>query len=169
MLTPAQLTALRVACFADPAAAALIAAGDANGLHAFLNEASTFVVWRTAVGKDEITQNGFDWTRLDNLSVGKARVWDGLFDNANRTMNPAKLNVRAGIETVWVGTAADLAVRAQVYVHCKRFATRGERMLGSGTGTDAVPGVLTYEGEISPTDATRVVYKDDGTIWTAQG
>ena len=35
-MTPQQLTALRTACFADPTAAAFIAAGDANGLRGYL-------------------------------------------------------------------------------------------------------------------------------------
>ena len=167
-MTPEQLATLRTALFADQTGAALIAAGDANGLHAYLNESSNpaFIVWRTSVTQDEIMQNGFDWVRVDNLSVGKARIWEWLFDNQSNTLNPSKVNVRAGIDEVWKGTAADLAVRAAVYVHCRRTATRGERMLASGTGTDVSPGLLTYEGEIGPTDATRIVYRDDGTIWT---
>lgn len=166
MLTTEQLTALRAACFADQDAAALIAAGDANGLHTWLNEDSTFTVWKTSVQLEEITQNGFDWVRVDNLAVGKARIWEWMFGSEDGSINPNKANVRAGIEEVWKGTAADLAVRAQVYVHCKRLATRAEKMLATGTGTDADPGTLTFEGEVIPTDATRLVFRDDGTIWT---
>lgn len=170
MLTTAQLTAMRAACFADPTAAAFfVDPGNAAGLRAYLNGASTFIAWRTSVSQDEIMQNGFDWTRVDNLSVGKARVWEWLFANEARTMNPSKPNVRAGIDQVWQGTTADLAVRAAVYGHCKRAATRAERMLASGTGTDATPGNLTFEGEIADVDAAQLIYKDDGTIWTAQG
>jgi len=111
-----------------------------------------FIVWKTSVTQDEIMQNGFDWTRVDNLTVGKARIWEWLFDNQSNTFNPSKANVRAGIEAVWVGTAADLAVRAAVYVHCKRPATRGEALFITGVGTTASPGSLVFEGQITQYD-----------------
>ena len=108
-----------------------------------------FVVWKTKTTQDEIMLNGFDWTRVDNLSVGKARVWEWLFDNASKSINPSKPNIRAGIDQTWVGTAADLAVRSAVYAHCKRTATRAERLLATGSGVDATPGFLVYEGKLT--------------------
>lgn len=168
-LTPTQLTAMRAAIFASPPAAALLSAGNSAGLRDHLNGVSTFIVWRSVVSQDSIMQNGFDWTRVDNLSVGKARIWEWLFANETRSINPQKLNVRAGIDQCWVGTAADLAVRAAVYVHCKRAATQGEKLLATGTGTDAVPGLRTVEGEVSDLDSSLLIFKDDGTIWTPQG
>lgn len=112
--------------------------------------APAFTVWKTKVAQDEIMLNGFDWTRVDNLSIGKARVWEWLFDNDAKSINPSKSNIRAGIDQTWQGTAADLAVRSAVYVHCKRLASRVERLLVTGTGTDAVPGLLVFEGTVSP-------------------
>lgn len=128
-----------------------------------LNAASNpaFIVWKTSVTRREILQNGFDWTRLDNLAVGKARVWNDIFAGENEfglpDLNPSKLNVRTGIESVWVGTAADLAVRAAVYAHCKRTATTAEKVLASGTGSDAVPATMSFEGEISLQDAIDIL------------
>ncbi len=169
-MTPAQLTTLRAAVLADPTGAAFFQApGNAAGLQNYLNSTSTFVAWRAQVSQDEIMQNGFDWTRVDNLSVGLARVWEWLFANESKSINPSKANVRAGIEAVWKGTAADLAVRAAVYVHCKELATVAEKMLASGVGTDANPGLRTFEGEVSPVEAATLIYKDDGSIWTAGG
>lgn len=167
MLTLEQLTALRAAALADQTAAAFfVAPGSAAGLQTYLNEASPFIVWRSSVTQDEIMQNGFDWTRVDNLSVGPARVWEWMFNNEGRSINPSKANVRAGIEAVWRGTQADLNVRAAIYVHCKRAASKAEKMLAGGTGTTENPGLLTFEGEISSLDATRLIYRDDGTIWS---
>lgn len=159
MLTTAQKTILKAAIAAelDPVFVALRQAGGTGQMAEWFNQPSTVVVWRTSVPKDEITMNGFDWTRLDNLSVGAARVWDGLFDNQGRTTNPSKPNVRAGIEAVWKGTAADLAVRAAVYVHCKRFATRGEMLFATGFGTDAAPSVLGFESQITDQDVVRAI------------
>lgn len=108
-----------------------------------------FVVWRSSVTWDEIMLNGMDWARVDNLSVGKARIWDWMFQNAARSFNPSKSNIRAGIDAAWVGTAPDLAVRAAVYVHCKRSATNGEKVYATGVGSDAVPATMAFEGSIS--------------------
>ena len=107
-----------------------------------------FIVWRTSVTQDEIMLNGFDWTRVDNLTVGPARVWEWLFNNGNRSINPSKINVRAGIDAVWKGGAADLAVRAAVYVHCKRSANVLEKLFSTGTGTTASPATMAVEGSI---------------------
>lgn len=134
-----------------------------HSTQAALNSLSdpAFIVWRTLVTRSEILNNGFDWTRLDNLSVGKARVWDAIFSMSDEfgdaALNPSKINVRTGIESVWVGTSADLAVRAAVYAHCKRTATNAEKVLAAGTGSDAVPGTLTFEGEISLQDAIDIL------------
>lgn len=115
------------------------------------------IVWRTVVTQDEIMQNGFDWVRVDNLANGKARIWEWMFTNETRSFNPSKANVRAGIEEVWKGTAADLAVRAAVYVHCKRAATRIEQMFAIGTGTDESPSTMGFEGNLTETDVTQAL------------
>jgi hypothetical protein len=64
------------------------------------------------------------------------------------TLDASKVNIRAGIDAAWVGTAADLAVRAIVYTHCKRAATRGEKALSTGTGTTASPATMGFEGTL---------------------
>jgi hypothetical protein len=121
-----------------------------------LTAAPAFVVWRTFVTWDEIMLNGMDWARVDNLSVGKARIWDWMFNNGARAMNPAKPNIRAGIDAAWVGTAADLAVRAAVYGHCKRDVTNVERVFATGTGTTNAPGDLGFEGEVFDTEIKAI-------------
>lgn len=108
-----------------------------------------FLVWRTDVPIDEIMRNGIDWTRVDNLSVGKARIWDWL--SRLGTINASKVNIRSGIDAVWVGAQADLNVRAQVYTHCTRLATRIEKLLitGSATSNSITAGVPGFEGAIT--------------------
>ncbi len=155
-LTPAQQQTLASAIRADADQAVVDAlqAGNIGLLTNLYNGPSTFVVWRTSVTQDEIMQNGFDWTRVDNLGTGPARVWEWMFSNEARAINPSRPNVRAGIEAVWKGTAADLAVRAAVYVHCKRFASRVEALFATGVGTTANPGLLVWEGSINSVDIT---------------
>ena len=151
-ITPSQNALIKAEILADPILAAQPDDGDGlNAIADALNVLATpaFIVWKSRVTQDEIMQNGFDWTRVDNLSVGPARVWEWMFSNVNRSIDPSKANVRAGIEAVWKGVAADLAVRAAVYVHCKRSTTRVEKLLATGTGSDAVPALLGNEGKIT--------------------
>ena len=164
MLTTAQLQTLRTAITneTDPAFVVLRTSRSTTEIGQWLNQPSTLIAWRTAVSQDEIMQNGFDWVRVDNLSVGAARIWEWLFDNQPNTINPSKANVRAGIDAVWKGTAADLAVRAAVYSHCKRPATRGEKVFATGAGTTNDPASLGYEGELSEYDIRRACWSDDG-------
>jgi len=148
MLTDAQKATLKAHILATPEAAAFYAQGDLGQLANYYNVLASpaFIVWKTNVNPDEIMRNGMDWTRVDNLSIGKARIWDWLTKLG--AFDASRVNVRAGIDATWVGTAADLAVRAQVYTHCKRQATVLEKLFATGTGSDAVPATLVVEGAI---------------------
>jgi hypothetical protein len=121
----------------------------------------TYRVFRGAVPTEEVMTNGFDWTRVDNLSVGKARIWEWL-TTAKRdadgrfVFDASKPNIRTGINATWVGTAADLAVRAAVYLHCFRAATVFERLYttgGDGSAPNATgdgPGTLGVGADALP-------------------
>jgi hypothetical protein len=150
-LTDAQKATLKQWCQQNHPAAELTVDGSApiaDALNALA--VPTYTVWRTEVDPDEIMRNGMDWTRVDNLSVGKARVWDWMTRLGK--FNPSRTNIRAGIDAVWVGTAADLAVRATVYAHCKRAATVLEKLFATGTGSDASPATLAVEGTITASE-----------------
>lgn len=155
MLTQAQALALKADIIADPAFASVPPNSDgAFTIAAAYNQPATpaFLVWRTSVTQDEIMQNGFDWVQVDNLSVGKARIWEWLFANEGRVMNPSKPNVRAGIDECWKGTVAMLAVRAIIYGHCKRNASRAEKLFATGAGSDASPATMAFTGDLSYQD-----------------
>ena len=152
-LTTTQHQALKAYILTQPAWAAL--PNDSTNALVIADElnqvaAPNFIVWRTEVPVDEIMRNGMDWTRVDNLSVGKARIWDWM--TRLGTLNPSKANIRSGIDAAWVGTAADLAVRAVVYTHCKRAATVIEKVLATGAGTTASPATMSVEGAIGYDD-----------------
>lgn len=108
-----------------------------------------FIVWRTSISKDEVYGNGFTWAQIDNVNEPRWRIWRELFDNDARTMNPSKANVRQGVAEVWTGTAAKELVRDYVFGKCKRTVNRAERLFATGTGTDATPGLLGWEGAVS--------------------
>ena len=145
-----QLQTLKAAILADPVMSQFPANSDGSyAIAELLNKPAdpAYIVWKTDVSIDEIMRNGMDWARVDNLSVGKARIWDWL--GRLGTINASKTNVRAGIDAAWVGTAADLAVRAAVYAHCKRSATVLEKLFATGAGSDASPATMVIEGAIS--------------------
>jgi hypothetical protein len=81
----------------------------------------------------------------------------------SRSIDPSKPNVRAGINATWVGTAADTAVRAAVYLHCQRDATVAEKVLktaGNGTACDANgdgPATLGWEGTLGAGDIGGII------------
>lgn len=152
-MTPAQLQTLKAAILAVPELAEkpMNSDGDYN-IAAAINQTdpANYIVWKTSVSIDDIMRNGMDWARVDNLSVGKARIWDWI--GRLGAIDASKINVRAGIDAAWVGTSADLAVRAAIYVHCKRAASTFEKWFSTGTGSDASPATMVIEGPVSYTD-----------------
>lgn len=152
MLTPAQQATLKSDVEADPVLSLLPPSPDNAYAIADAYKVLTtpdFIVWKSKVTLDEIMQGGFDWVQVDNLTVGKARIWEWMFSNDFRAINPAKINVRAGIDEAWKGTAAMLAVRADVYTRCKRVANRLEKLFATGTGSEASPATMELEGTVS--------------------
>ena len=146
-LTPAQLTILRNDILADPALAEQPMNSDGADAIAQaykLPATPTFVVWRTSVPVDDIINNGFVWTAVDSLTVGKARIWDWM--RAPGSINPSKANVRQGLQDAF-GTS-----QPNIAQHLKREANRAERLFATGTGTTAAPGLMTFEGALTYQD-----------------
>jgi hypothetical protein len=152
-LTTAQLQTLKAAILAetDVTFVANRAIGNHDGMAPFYNELANpaYVVWKTSVSRDQLTVDGFDWTQVDNLTTGQARIWDLLFDNMSKTINPSEAGKRAAIDECWKGTAGKLAVQAFVLSQCKRNATKGEVVLATGAGTTVSPSVLGAEGKVT--------------------
>ena len=160
-LTTEQLHVFRAALLAetDPYLVFRRDNGQAGRVAEWYNQvgANAPIVWKTSLQLEEITSNGFDWVRVDNLSVGKARIWEWMFGNEQKSINPSKPNIRAGIAEVWKGTAADLAVQATVLNHCKRGTSRIEALFAVGTGTAAAPAIMGFEGLLTEMDISLAV------------
>jgi hypothetical protein len=110
-----------------------------------------FFVWRTSVTINEIMVNGFDWTRVDNLTVGKARIWEWMTQLG--TVNPSEPNVIAGVLATFTATA-DMPNRNAVFGHFQRLATRFEKLFATGSGTSSTdqgvgPGLMAVEGPLT--------------------
>ncbi len=149
-LTDAQLATLKAAINADPAFASLPINMDTTQIiaDAFAAPASpSWTVWKTSIEVRSILENGFDWTLVDGLTQGKRDEWTWLTQYGS--INPSKANVVAAINDVWKGTgAAMIAHRAAILTHCRRPANRGEKLFSTGTGSDASPATMTFEGNV---------------------
>jgi len=147
MLTIEQLQILKATIDADPVLAAhpLTPDGAWEIAEAFNAPSSpSFTVWKTFIEAEEIMSNGFVWTAVDALSVGKARIWDWM--TRYGSINPSKVNVRQGLADCF-GAGSPMA--NVILPQCKRIATKAEALFATGTGSDASPGNMTFEGVLT--------------------
>lgn len=79
MLTTQQLATLKTDILGNADALALYNVGDRAGLAALYNAdaAPQYIVWRTSIARDEVLADGFDFTQVDNLTTGQARILIG--------------------------------------------------------------------------------------------
>lgn len=176
-MTPAQRSTLRALALADPTASAILTAGADQELANWFNTATTFVVWKTnAVVKD--IEDQIQWANYTPTDVPGA---DATMAYANRgihaqtkqinlqillqgrdTIDATKASIRAGLQDATsklytgVGGAQVGAGWTAVLVQLKRMASRAEAALATGSGTDATPGLLVYEGVLGSWDASVI-------------
>ena len=150
-LTTEQLHVFRAALLAetDPDLVFRRDNGQAGRVAEWYNQvgANAPIVWKTSLQLEEITSNGFDWVRVDNLSVGKARIWEWM--RLSLVLNCGIANIRQGLNDAFSATTSTkLAVLAVI----KRDATRAEEMFSTGTGSDGSPGTMTFVGNVTDMD-----------------
>ena len=150
-MTPQQLLTLKTFALADQEAAGYIANGQDNQLQDWFNSATTFVVWRSvltaAMAREALVEGA---AQLDALTAGKR---DSLFRICDGDLATYKQAVRSAIDDL-CGTQSVL--KAAFAAAERRFATRAEKCLASGTGTTALPADLGWEGRISGLDASEI-------------
>jgi len=117
------------------------------------NLASTFYVWRTAVTPAEY-RAAIVWSEVDTLNAGAARIWEWVTSNMTETLNGADANIRQGIADAF---GPSTTTRANLLAAAKRFATKAESLFATGTGSEASPGTLVFEGNITTEDVGRAL------------
>lgn len=147
MLTPEQQATLAadICASTDPDVVSALAARNDSLLAEIYNGPSTFVVWRTSVPVSEY-RDALTWTEVDTMTAGKARIWEWITGDMQLPLEPHKDAVRQGLADTW---ASNTTTRSALLAVSKRFATLCEALFTTGTGTDADPGLLTVEGQIS--------------------
>lgn len=150
MLTSAQLQAIKAYIVADPAMSAQPNTNVGNSaIAATMNALATpaFTVWKTSVDRNEVGK-AFQATALAAITAGNN---DKLANFAawNETVNPSRADQRAFFDDIF-SVAAGASTRAALLALWKRQALLIEKILATGTGSDASPATLGYEGTISP-------------------
>jgi hypothetical protein len=125
------------------------------------NRDSAYVVWRTSVPEIEIVQEEspdaslFDWAVWMGTGVTEIEAWKRIFA-FDGTCNMSKPNIRAAWDEIFAGPAA-ADMRAHLISMGKRFATRCEALYAVGTGSDADPGTLDFDGMVTIQDIGRAL------------
>jgi len=101
-----------------------------------------YIAWRSNVSTYEV-RDVLVWSEYDSLSVSKQNAFEFLCSNG--IVNASRINVREGIASIFAGPNS-ANTRAALIAIAKRTTSRIERLLASGTGSDASPGTMTFEG-----------------------
>ena len=148
MLTNAQLVTLKAAILADPTLSSKVMNSDGDlAIADLLNLpfSPPFTVWKTNVTNEQIVSSA-DAVEVVGLTTAKLTAYQCLL--WSNGVNPSKANVRNGFDQVF-SAAGGVITRAALLILWKRLAKYGEKIFATGTGTDAVPALLTFEGNIS--------------------
>jgi hypothetical protein len=154
MLTQAQLLTLKNDIIADPVLNAYPNNEDAAYAIAMvynLQAIPDFTVWKTNI-PTEVVKQGTVWTEFIGRSAGERDAF--MFMLSNGWINAADLNIRQGISDIFSGPNG-AGTRANLIAIAKRLATRVEKLFATGTGTNASPATMTFEGNLS----YRVVFE----------
>ena len=152
MLTPAQKATLKTAIQADSTANAFYVSGDLSGLADYLNAPASpsFTVWKTLVPISGVG-NAVVATDLAGLSTLNATRLQTIVTLLSGGVNPTRADTRQFFDDVFSGSGG-AATRASLLILWKRLATRVEKILATGTGSDASPATSGFESPLSYTE-----------------
>lgn len=148
MLTLAQQQVLHDDIVADPAFNSVPTNADGHFAIAAaynLPAAPAFIAWRTNVPTADC-KKAMIWTEFVARSAGERDAWQFMLSNG--FINAGDPNIRQGIQDVFSGPGG-AASRAALVAIAKRAATRAEQLFATGTGSDASPATMTFEGALS--------------------
>jgi hypothetical protein len=149
MLTQLQLQAIKADILATPELSAFPNNTDGNiAIADFYNllATPTFFVWRTDVPTRDV-KNAIVWTEyIGSTSVAERDALNLIISNG--IVNAADPNIRQGFATIF-GSPQQATTRANLVAISKRSATRIEKLLAVGTGSEVAPDTMAFEGKLS--------------------
>jgi hypothetical protein len=154
-MTPAQYATLKAAILADSTLAALpITDNGSSQIADAMNQIAVpdFVVWKTNVSITAVGDaiNGGELSGLTTLNSTRLQTIALYSTNG---VNPSIADRRQFFDDVFSGAGGALT-RAKLLTLWKRLALRIEKVYAVGTGTDASPATLSFEGTITYRDVT---------------
>ena len=105
-LSPTQKATVLADINANPDLLAIYSLGSLVDVANLYNQPADpeFTVWKTSLPiVDIMTDDNFLWTSIDNLTAGRARIWEEIIGLV--TINPSKANIRAGLVNAFLGTS----------------------------------------------------------------
>jgi hypothetical protein len=160
-LSPAQLQTLKAAIAAetDPAFVGYRTNGQTTLMASFYNTAHpSFVVFKSSetVANVGLAVNYVAFEALTTANLEKINTFTRLNMVA---FDPSKSDIRSFWANVFSGALGGFgqATRDAFDALWRRFATRGERLYATGTGTTVAPGVLVFQGAITDTDISQAI------------
>lgn len=152
-LSNAQLVALKNDILLDPQ---LASQPDTPDGAAFIAEAynvlasPAWTVWKTNVPIGEVGKK-FNGTELAGLTSGNNTRLQVVAAYLSDGINPSLVDNRQFFDDIFSG-AGGVITRGNLLGLWKRPAKRIEKLFSTGTGSDAVPATLVFEGSISYID-----------------
>lgn len=162
MLTDAQLVTFKAHILAnqDPYVVEQLAAGSHAGVGNWYNEIANppFYVWRSGMSTTEVF-NAVTWSGTGGFIARSAGERDAFLALTARGMvDPSRANIRQAFGDIFSGTAtAAVDTRAAISAAAKRLATNIEKLFATGTGTEATPANLVFEGQLQYSDVTAAL------------
>jgi hypothetical protein len=162
-LTSGQLTTVRAAACADATAKTYINSPNVPQLQSWANTATATRGWLTAAATSAI-EEAPSYTTYDTLAQGKRDSWVVLLRNPR---DFTKQKIRNWVTDVW-GNATAASNAETVLLAGSELATNAQVAVG---GTSRTTGTVTaldrgYTGQVGTTDATRLIFADNGTQFT---
>jgi hypothetical protein len=154
-LTTAQILLVRNDVIANPDLNAFPRSGDGYVGMATLYNLPAFpnwTVWKTSVTLAALG-DAIDATELVGLTTGKLTQLQVLLGFG--PINPSLTNRRAALDQIFSASGGTLTRPALLALY-KRLATRIEKLLSTGTGSDVVPATLGFEGLLQAADLAAV-------------
>lgn len=115
-----------------------------------LTSSPDWTVWKTNVSISDIGKK-FNGSELAGLSTANQTRLQTVALFSALGVNPSLADQRAFFDDIFSG-AGGTNTRASLLVLWKRLARNIEKLLSTGTGSDASPATLTFEGTITAAD-----------------
>ena len=154
-LTAPQLATLKADILSKPALSSqpMNSDGDSNIAKYYNGQAApNFTVWKTNVTTTQVGDN-IVATELAGMTSLNLQRLQNIVTISTDGINASLPDRRAFFDDIFSG-AGGAVTRPKLLALWKRFATEGEKLYATGTGSDATPATMTFEGSISYQDVS---------------